>query len=272
VAVLLAVASALAACGGGGDDSPEADEAAIAYVALGDSFSSGEGAPPYAPGGGACNVSELAWPRRLYADVAGFVSLDSRACAGARTEHLTGPWEKRSQPPQIPSAPDERITLVTLTIGGNDLGFGDIVGTCVLARCAAPDEESLAALTEELTTSVYPALHAAFPKARIVHVGYPRLTPAPGKPVEGCDWLDEEDQVRAAAILTALDDAIEQAADRSDGAVEFLDMTEAFAGHELCTPTSWLNPVGLGTGHAHPNAAGQRGIEEAVAAGLGLEL
>jgi lysophospholipase L1-like esterase len=200
------------------------------------------------------------------------VSLDSRACAGARTEHLTGPWEKRSQPPQIPSAPDERITLVTLTIGGNDLGFGDIVGTCVLARCAAPDEESLAALTEELTTSVYPALHAAFPKARIVHVGYPRLTPAPGKPVEGCDWLDEEDQVRAAAILTALDDAIEQAADRSDGAVEFLDMTEAFAGHELCTPTSWLNPVGLGTGHAHPNAAGQRGIEEAVAAGLGLEL
>jgi lysophospholipase L1-like esterase len=271
LAAIVAVTSVLAACGGD-DDAAEPDRSAVVYVALGDSFSSGEGAPPYEPARGACNVSDLAWPRRLYADVAGFVSVDQRACAGAKTQHLTGPWDKRGLPAQIPDEPDDTVTLVTLTIGGNDVGFGDIVGTCVLAQCPAPDEDALAALTTTLSTSVYPALQAAYPKARLAHVGYPRLTPAPGKPIEGCDWLDEADQTRAATIITALDDAIEAATAQTDGAVEYVDVTEALAGHELCTAASWLNPIGLGAGHAHPTSAGQRGIEEAVAGGLGLDL
>jgi lysophospholipase L1-like esterase len=248
----------------------------VVYVALGDSFSSGEGAAPYVAGSDSCYLSSLAWPRSLYADVAGFVSIDHRACAGARTAHLTGAWEDRELPPQIPAEPDEAVTLVTFTIGGNDAGFGDIVGSCVLTACPRPDDEDFAAslttLTDRLTTSVYPAMAAAYPNARLVHVGYPRLTPAPGEPVEGCGWLDGEDQTRAAGILAALDDAIRAATEQSDGTVEYADVSEAFAGHELCTAESWLNPVGLGAGHAHPNAAGQRGLEEAVATALGLEL
>lgn len=275
LATIVALVTIVAACGDD-DSAPEADSDAIAYVALGDSFSSGEGAPPYEAGSDSCYVSPLAWPRRLYADVTGFVSVDPVACAGARTEHLTGPWASRDLPAQIPAEPDDSVTLVTLTVGGNDAGFGDILGSCVLTSCPPPDEEDfadrLAMLTETLTGTVYPALRAAYPEARLVHVGYPRLTPAPGKPVEGCGWLDAEDQTRAAGILGALDDAIRTATEQSDGAVEYVDVTDALAGHELCTAQSWLNPVGLGAGYAHPNAAGQRGLEVAVAAALDLPL
>ncbi|HJR24400.1 MAG TPA: SGNH/GDSL hydrolase family protein [Acidimicrobiales bacterium] len=276
MAAALAVVSLVAGCGGDDDDPPEADTDAIVYVALGDSFSSGEGAPPYEPGSGSCNVSSLAWPRLLYADTSDVVSVEHRACAGAKTEHMTGRWESRDLAPQIPSEPDPSITLVTLTIGGNNAGFGDIVGTCVVTDCPSPEDEdfvdALTAITDTLVTTVYPALRTAYPEARLVHVGYPRLTPAPGRPVDGCAWLDESDQIRAAGILTALDDAIRTATEQSPAPVEYADVTEALDGHELCTPRPWLNPIGLGTGHAHPNAAGQRGIEEAVAAALGIDL
>ena len=277
MAAVLAAVSLVAGCGGGDDDdAPEADADAIVFVALGDSFSSGEGAPPYEPGSGSCNVSPLAWPRLLYADTTEVVSVDHRACAGAKTEHMTGPWESRDLGAQIPTEPDPAITLVTLTIGGNDAGFGDIVGTCVVTTCPSPEDEDfadrLAEISDALVTTVYPALQTAYPAARLVHVGYPRLTPAPGQPVDACAWLDEGDQVRAAGILTALDDAIRTATEQSPVPVEYVDVTDALEGHELCTPRPWLNPIGLGTGHAHPNAAGQRGIEEAVAAALGIDL
>ncbi len=270
--VALALAGITAACGDD-DGPPEAAEDAVVYVALGDSFSSGEGAPPY-DDQSQCRQAELAWPRRLYADGDGFVSIEHRACAGARTEHLAGGWADRNLPAQIATEPDPDVTLVTVTIGGNDLGFGDIVGACVLSRCPEPDDpdfvERLTTLTDTLRRSVHPALAAAYPEARIAHVGYPRLTPAPGEDVEGCGWLDDEDQSRAAAILAALDDAIRSAADTSEGAVEYVDVSDAFAGHELCTSESWLNPVGVGAGYAHPNAAGQQALEEAVAAALGI--
>ncbi len=273
-AALVALALIATACSDD-DAAPDADPEAIVYAALGDSFSSGEGAEPYDAGTGSCYVGALAWPRRLYADVSDMVSVDHRACAGARTEHLTGPWDSRELPAQIPAEPDPEVTLVTLTIGGNDVGFGNIVGSCVIARCPTPDDagltERLATLVEQLTGSVYPALRVAYPEARIVHVGYPRLTPSAGEEVAGCGWLDGEDQARAAGILAALDDSIRGAADQSEHDVEYVDVTEALAGHELCSATPWLNEVGLGAGHAHPNAAGQRGLEVAVAEALGLD-
>jgi lysophospholipase L1-like esterase len=277
-AVAIALAVALAgACAGGDDaaddDAPDEPEP-IVHVALGDSFSSGEGAPPYDATPESCHRAADAWPRRLDDLVAEIESVDLRACAGAQTEHLTERWTSRNLDPQIPGEPDTDVTLVTLTIGGNDLGFGDVVLSCVLLTCAPEPgstelEARLDALRTALLEEVHPALVGAYPNARIVHVGYPRLAPPLAVEPEGCPWMSDEDQALANGIVDALNDAIEDAAQQS-GTVEYLGVRGALADHELCTEDPWVNAVGLGPGGAHPDAEGQRALAAAVAEGLDL--
>lgn len=275
-ALVAAVLVAASACAGddGGDASPEPEP--LVYVALGDSFSSGEGAPPYDADSGACRRTPRGWARLLAEDLPTIVSLDHRACSGARAPHLTGPWEGRELPAQIPDTPDRAVTLVTLTIGGNDVGFGDIVGRCFVLSCASvpTDPGFLGAVNQlraDLTTTVYPAIAAAYPNARIAHVGYPRLTPADGEPVRGCAWLSGGDQRAAEQMVTILDTAIEAAAQDTPG-VTYVDTTDALEGHELCSGDSWLNPVRIGgESAAHPTAEGQRALADAVAEALDLE-
>jgi lysophospholipase L1-like esterase len=274
------VIAGLAACSGGGgsSDAPSTTRAArIVYVALGDSYSSGEGAPPYDPGSGSCQRAAAGWARRLDRDGPAIVSLDHRACAGAATGQLTGPWSDRHLPAQIPAAPDPKVTLVTLTIGGNDVGFGGIVATCFVLSCADVPTNAgflggLHALGTTLATSVYPALEQAYPNARIVHVGYPRLTPRTGRPVKGCAWLTADEQVAAEQIVSALDRTIRLAA-AGARRVTYVDTTEALAGHELCSGSSWINAVRIGgKAQAHPTADGQRALERSVARALHLTL
>lgn len=271
----VATALALAACGGGGDDAADEAPEPIVHVALGDSFSAGEGAPPYDPEPESCRRAGEAWPRRLDVALERIESVDLRACAGAQSEHLVERWTSRDLPAQIPMDPDPEVTLVTLTIGGNDIGFGDVVLSCVLATCG-PESGShdldarLDALRTTLLEEVHPALAAAYPNARIVHVGYPHLAPAPPAEPTGCPWLSAEDQERARGIVAALDSALEEAAQQS-GTAEYLDVRDALAGHELCTEDPWVNPVGLGPGGAHPNERGQAALADAVAAGLDLD-
>jgi lysophospholipase L1-like esterase len=281
---LLAVVALLAAVGcssGGGSSSSSAPK--TVYVSLGDSYSSGEGAPPYRDDAGdpkSCQRSAHGWTS-LLATAAGASTYRQVACSSATTAYLTGPWTSRHLPAQIPSKPDPKVTLVTLTIGGNDLGFGGIVANCFLLDCSGVPTSGLFALglsqlTERLTTSVYPALRAAYPNARIVHVGYPRLTPAPGSPVVGCAWLSTAEQDAASRIVLLLDTTIRAAARKSETSggpnIEYLDLTSVLHGHELCSGSSWLRPVTIGgAAAAHPTAAGQKAMERAVQQGLALE-
>jgi lysophospholipase L1-like esterase len=261
VGLLLAGACALP----GGEPGP------ATYAALGDSFSSGEGAPPYEPTPADCRRSALAWPRLLDASSSAIGPVDLRACSGAKTQFLTVPWSSRGLPPQIPDAPDSTVELVTVTIGGGDVGFGDIVEACFVGACPSPTDPAfvakLATLESVLVSSVHPALAEAYPAATILHVGYPRLTPPPGDPVGACLWLSPADQVAAAAIVDAIDDTIEAAAGQS-AEVAYVDVTDAFADHELCTSSPWVVPLLSPLSRAHPNAAGQRALAEAVAAAL----
>jgi lysophospholipase L1-like esterase len=267
-----------AACGG--DDNGAADdsdrttttEAPLHYAALGDSFSSGEGAPPDDVEGDKCHQAAAAWPRRLDADSIDVATLDHRACSGSKTANLLEAWDSRDLPAQIPSTPDPDITLVTVTVGGNDAGFGDILGTCVLLSCPSPTDgdlaTKLAALTATLTAEVYPALREAYPNARVAHVGYPRLTPAPGEDAD-CIWLSGDDQTNAAGIVDALNGAIEEAAETED--ITYVDITDVLAGHELCSSSPWLKSI-PSPGQAHPTAEGQRAIARAVADALDITL
>ncbi len=222
------------------------------YAALGDSFSSGEGAGGYDAEPADCLRSSLAWPRLLDADV------DLRACSGADVGDVVG---------QVPGEANTDVTLVTLTVGGNDAGFGDIFEACLLGDCPTP--ASLAADLTTLTSALpalYTALETAYPNARIVHVGYPRLVPPPGDPVSPvCFWLPPEDQTNGTEIVDAINDAIALAvANHGSGDVDYLDVTDAFADHELCTALPFVTLLG----RAHPNAAGQTALAAAVSAAL----
>ena len=271
LAGLLLVASA---CGGGGDDGEDDDPVPRRHVvvALGDSFTAGEGAPPYDADPERCRRAAGAWPR-LLGEVAVVASVELRACAGAQTEHLTGPWEGRGLDAQIPDEPDPDVTLVVLTIGGNDIGFGDIVASCVILTCSpAPDSDELEArldaLRIALVQDVHPRLAAAYPEARVVHVGYPHLAPPPDIDPR-CLWMSGADQRAARGIVDALDETAADAAEQA-GTAEHLDVSDAFAGHELCTRDPWVNDVGFGPGAAHPDADGQRALARAVAEALEL--
>jgi lysophospholipase L1-like esterase len=114
------------------------------YVALGDSFSSGEGAGNYDPGTNIEHVNECdrsstrAYPA-LVATALTLAPLTFVACSGAKARNLiktkggSGGWHEGAQIDAIAeeTAPDPLVGLVTLTIGGNDAGFAHILQACV---------------------------------------------------------------------------------------------------------------------------------------------
>lgn len=120
------------------------------YVALGDSFSSGEGVEPFLSGTDVaddsatsgvdeenrCHRSEAAYPLLLDADNSQKKNLELTAfaaCSGATTDTLLnggsgiGSWGEDPQIDALSSSTD----VVTLTIGGNDLGFADVLRSCI---------------------------------------------------------------------------------------------------------------------------------------------
>ena len=243
----LAAALLVGACGlPGGEPTPPT------YAALGDSFSSGDGAGSYDPEPAGCKRSAFAWPRLIDARV------DLRACTGADVQDLAA---------QIPGQPITDITLVTITVGGNDAGFGDIFEACLLAACPSPNDPAFLARLTSLTSALgdlYGQLETAYPRARIVHVGYPRLTPPPGDPVGPCLWLPPEDQADAAALVDAINGAIVAAVTASSTDVQHLDVSDALTYHELCTPRPWVSLLA----RAHPTQAGHQALADAVAGAL----
>ncbi|MBA2725631.1 MAG: PD40 domain-containing protein, partial [Actinobacteria bacterium] len=253
------------------------------YVALGDSFSSGEGTYSYDSNALRCHRGKAAWPRQLEADANQLGPIQHRACTGATTRDLLAPQKGKRVPAQIPNTPQPDVGLVTLTIGGNDAGFRNILMECVLpGSCAdAPDRSDflvkLVALTETLKRVVYPRLERAYPNARIVHVGYPRLTPLRGSTPINCMWLDPDEQDAGAKLADRINGAIRSAV-RGQSRIEYADVTNALQGSELCTADSWVHEItplfALAelTEQGHPDARGQNAYEMAVAKELGLRL
>jgi lysophospholipase L1-like esterase len=245
-------------------------------VAMGDSFASGEGSgPSFDPGtnvgGDRCHRTGLAWPRQL-----GVPAARHLACSGATIANLTTP--------QSSLAPDDQGQLVRLaalsapsavfvTLGGNDAGFADVLRRCVLASCVGlirTKQAALPALGARLEAA-YRQIAAAARGGRVIVVGYPDIVPA--KPPAGlrCPWLGDAEVPAARGFIAALDGTIAAAASRAG--VEFVATEDAFAGHELCTASSWvfpvlLNPFSINPQQAHPRPPGQQAMARRVQAHL----
>lgn len=126
---------------------PDNSQTSSEYVALGDSYSSGEGLQPsvtaYIPPSNVdgCHRSVTAYPvlvaTRLKLDLGQFESYGSGgfvACSGATSEGLLKGED--GEPSQL-SALSPETRWVTVTVGGDDLHYSDVLIACLGVRASA---------------------------------------------------------------------------------------------------------------------------------------
>ena len=240
-----------------------AQSAVVHYVALGDSYSSGVGAGSYTSASGSCDQSTKAYPALWDAanQPAAYVS---EACSGATTATVLS-----SQLSALSAA----TTLVSITVGGNDVGFSSVMETCVLlptSSCvsAVNNAESLMAsqLPGELD-SVLNAIKADAPHARVVVLDYPDLYDLSRSSF--CIGLSTTDRTDLNNGANELDSQIQAAAARHGDV--FADVRSAFGGHEICDSSSWLHSVNfLDVSESyHPTASGQSAYYQAFSTAAG---
>ncbi|WP_431045173.1 SGNH/GDSL hydrolase family protein [Streptomyces sp. P1-3] len=223
-----------------------------AYVALGDSYSSGVGAGSYDSASGDCRRSTKAYPV-LWANAHAPASFHFTACSGARTDDVVA----RQLGPL-----NSGTGLVSISIGGNDAGFADVMTTCVLSsdsgcldRIAQARAYATNTLPGKLDTT-YDAIRAKAPNAEVVVLGYPRFYKLGGSCAAGLS------ETKRAAINDAADYLNSVTAKRAaDHGFTYAGVASAFGGHEICSGDSWLHSLEWLniTDSYHPTAAGQSG-------------
>jgi lysophospholipase L1-like esterase len=224
--------------------------AAVHYVALGDSYSSGVGAGNYISASGNCERSTDAYPEQ-WAGAHSPASFVSVACSGATTANVLS-----SQVPALSA----KTTLVSITIGGNDAGFSNVMETCVLESTSScmnaveTAEDFIAAQLPGRLDSTLRAIRAHAPSAKVVVLGYPDLYDLNSGT---CLGLSTEDRVALDGGANDLDSALQAAAQANHDT--FGDVRSKFSGHEICDSDSWLHAVDIFavSSSYHPTAAGQ---------------
>lgn len=272
-------------------------------VAMGDSYSSGEGAS--ANGGDdyypesdyydasqpdtedKCHRSKYAWSRQAtlpgYTKSIGAMADDRDAamdyhfiaCSGARHFNILNQGQS-SELPQIQQGYlDQNTTLVTLSIGGNDARFADIVQECITALTVCnnnsidavdPDTgqkngQKTGSLEDWAPTwlhdqirprlaSMLGALHQKAPNAKIVLMGYPKLLEKDGSCVIGigteeAPWLNGMADTLAAEMQGAVNDANTAYSAKA----VFSDPRDEFAGKAICGDPEDVNGIVL-SGHS----------------------
>ncbi|MCP2323522.1 lysophospholipase L1-like esterase [Hamadaea flava] len=259
------------------------------YAIVGDSYSAGQGTANYDPGTDTatnrCHRSAQA-PGRLYA--AGPPqkyrpeSIAHLACTSATIANLTV-LGQYGEPAQISAIPAD-ASLITVTIGGNDAGFADVLTRCVLAqasRTACEDyysqndtnnlERKINLLLPALAAT-YTAIKNQAPTARVIAVTYPNLfkpgSDGASQSCAGIGFISSSDISWLIHETLHLDNVIATAAKAAG--VEVLDERWVFQGHELCTSTAWVNsltsqPLTDLSESFHPNASGYARIAEDLA-------
>jgi lysophospholipase L1-like esterase len=224
-------------------------ESSVNYVALGDSYSSGLGAGDYS--GGSCYQSSNSYPG-LWATQNAPASFVMAACSGATTSDVINS--------QL-SALSSSTSLVSITIGGNDVGFSSVMETCVLestSSCVSAidhaESEMQSTLPGALDTT-FADINADAPNARVVVLDYPHLYDLSRS--SSCIGLSTTDRTDLNQAADELDSTIQTAA-QAEGDT-FADVRSQFNGHEICDFDSWLHSVDWFDlmDSYHPTAAGQ---------------
>jgi hypothetical protein len=207
-------------------------------------------------------------------------SLADVSCSGAKTDDMTAPQDVTpgpANPPQF-NALTADTQIVTVQIGGNDIGFTSILQNCATAnpfahpcrdKYVVNGRDTLAdkiAATAPKIAAVLQGIHARSPNARVFVVNYAAILPETGS---GC-WpqvpigFTDVPYLRGVENLNAM--LAQQAA--ANGA-RIVDDYTASIGRDACrsASTRWVEPLVPGNAAApfHPNARGEAGIAAVVA-------
>ncbi|GID32190.1 SGNH/GDSL hydrolase family protein [Paractinoplanes brasiliensis] len=244
---LFAVAVAAVAVAALAPGAAQAAAPAGTYVALGDSYAAGVGAPPYTDP--TCLRGSGGYPVLLAAEKPRN-ELRYDACSGATTADLLST--------QLGNV-DRRTRVVTVTIGGNDLGFNGI-GTCMQgtdADCAVVVDEAKKFTAQTLPgrlDAVFRAIRQRAPFAEVVVTGYARFF----ETTPECAEVPPASLAKRHGLNDAVDGLnaqIQRRAERNN--VRFADVQKRFAGHGLCGSAPWMSgPAALAP--FHPTAEGYR--------------
>ncbi|GAB2842341.1 SGNH/GDSL hydrolase family protein [Actinocorallia aurea] len=239
------------------------------YVALGDSFAAGPGIPREV--NEKCERSS-----RNYAQVLaqGRLALTDVTCKGATTDALF--YRQKAGVAAQLDALTADTELVTLTVGGNDIGFGGILRTCVFASFLRGCEriftangkdriETKIAATAPKIDKAIERIRAKAPRAVIVLVGYLRLLPDTarcGKSVA----VKPEDIPYLAAKERSLNTMLARRA--AAAGILSVDPYAASTGHDACRSrtTRWTEPMRDPSGAIamHPNARGMDAVARLI--------
>lgn len=254
-------------------------------VALGDSFTAGPGIPDQVGTPAACTRSNHNYPT-LVAAALRISDFTDISCGGATTAHLTTAQllgDGTSNQPQF-TALRRQTDLVVLTIGGNDVGFGEIIGTCLRLAMADPvgnpcqrhyTQNGREVLRDRIT-AVAPKVRAVLtgiakrsPHATVVLVGPLRLLPKTGScfPIMPFAAGDTPYFDGIEAELSAM--MARQA--RATG-TRYVDAYAQSTGRDGCQPanvkwTEGLQPTSPAA-PIHPNAVGMAAVADMVQAEL----
>jgi lysophospholipase L1-like esterase len=265
----------------------------LRYIALGDSFSSGEGVPPFRPGTDrylpvrdTCHRSFRAYPALVAGRKSSPGAWGFWACSGARIADMI--HASNENPREIaqldhiapPGRSNPGVDLVTLTIGGNDAQFSSATSGCFFARivpgletCQADWRLRVRNEVARLRTTLpplYRAIRARAPRARILVLGYPNPFP-PSMPARSpCRaWLESADLRWLHRAVDALNASVRASAAAAH--VTYLAPT-GFVGHDACSKSPWFNGLyvlpTMFRYSFHPNVLGQRRLAEIALAAI----
>lgn len=256
-------------------------EANFAYLGLGDSFASGEGAFDYVDGtdtdSNRCHISKNSYPRLIQTKLS-YEKSESIACSGGKIKDVYDiNKEYADDNPQAKGKDkstfnDEIMNnylpgyrrqwefvskyqpeAVTISIGGNDINFGKKLQYCILTQYSCYESaEQKNGILKELKAQfpnlvkTYTDLKNASPNTKIYVVGYPRLV-QPGGDCALNVHLSSAELMLADEIVEDLNTVIKHAT--QNAGVFYVDASNAFVGHKLCEDKSWslaVNGITLG--------------------------
>jgi len=251
------------------------------YAALGDSYAAGPLIPnPVLPLGclkSSNNYAHLAAPSIG-------LTLRDASCSGAKTPDMTSPQNVEPDgpnPPQFNSL-DASTTVVSLTIGGNDIGFSEVAESCItinpfshpcLDKYNPGGVDQLKARIEATApkvAAVLQGIHARSPAAKVYVVNYPAIFPETGS---GC-WPQMPLGFQDVPYLRSTEQRLNSmlATQAAANGATLVNWYGASIGHDACkgTSTRWVEPLVPGTLAApiHPNKQGMAGGAAALVAAV----